>query len=276
MKNLITLASLLTLVMTISSVDASAKTRVRKPKARKSAPARSATVPYSAEPSFSAPVESTPQNADVGAIKNRYWTRGDDSEIGVVQNRIYSKAGFVEVGAFGGLVLTDPFLSVKSAGGRIGYHFSEFLSLHALGWKNFSGHSSAYTDFETTRGAVPLVNEPKWFAGGEIGASLLYGKLSFLGKSIIYYDFHLLGGAGMTGTDNGQYLTPFAGFGQQIYLGQSVALSIDYRLMAYYEDMVETAPAPALTGQYVRSRWNWTNSITLGVTFLLGSSGGGQ
>ncbi len=273
MNKIASITTVLALAMTLSAAPASAQSKKKKKSKSSSSQSYSAPEPTYSAPAASASSASTPENTDVGSIKQKYWTRGDNSEIGVVQNRIYSKAGYLEAGIFGGWILTDPFLSVHSLGGRLGYHFNEFWSVHAIGWKDFSSHSSAYTDIESQRGAVPVVNNPNWFAGGELQASLMYGKLSFLGKSVIYYDFHILGGGGTTNTENGNYLTPYAGIGQQIYLSKSVALTVDYRLMAYYEDLKETAPPPAATGQYLYSRWNWTNSITLGVSVLIGNSG---
>ncbi len=253
-----------------ASFEASADARTKP--ARKKAPktSRAASRPAPTEAPV-APRASEPQDQEVGTIKQQYWSGAEEQSVGVVQNRIYSKSGKFEIGGFGGVLLTDPFLSVTSLGGTIGYHFSEFWGLRLLGWKSFSGASSAYETFEATRGAIPLVNEPKSFYGGELALSLIYGKLSMLGKSIVYYDMHLLGGAGITATDTGNYLTPFAGIGQQVYLGQSVALSLDYRLMAYREDLRETVILATL-GQVVRTRTNWTNSVTLGLTFLLGSN----
>jgi hypothetical protein len=88
------------------------------------------------------------QDADVGAIKERYWARGEESSLGVVQNRTYTKAGKVEIGLLGGVTLSDPFLSIQHAGGSLGYHFNEYFGLHAFGWKSFTSGSSALDTLE--------------------------------------------------------------------------------------------------------------------------------
>jgi outer membrane beta-barrel protein len=205
----------------------------------------------------------------VEAIKEKYWARGDESELGVVQNRLYTKAGKLEFGGYFGLIGSDPFLSTQAFGGILGYHFSEYMSLHLLGWATNVGPSSALKTFEETRGATANTNEAKSFLGAQATWSVLYGKLSLLGKKIIYYDFHLLGGGGMTDTESGKYFTPFAGLGQQVYLSKSVSLNVDYRLMAYKEDILEKV-IPTKIGQVVDNRVNWTNAVTLGISFLLG------
>src|SRR3954471_9123833 len=91
---------------------------------------------YAGRRSQAAGTSPQPEKADVGAIKEKYWAKGDESELGVVQNRLYSKSGKLEIGGFGGLTSSDPFLDVKQLGGSIGYHFSELWAVHLFGWKS--------------------------------------------------------------------------------------------------------------------------------------------
>ena len=206
---------------------------------------------------------------NVDSIKQKYWARGDESELGVVQNRLYTKSGKVEFSVFGGFVSSDPFLSVHNVGGSLGYHLTEYLSLNVMGWKAFASPSSALSTFQQVSGATTNTNEPKSYIGTELAADLIYGKLSLAGKKIIYYDFHLLGGLGVTSTQSGNDFTPSVGLGQQTWISKCVALKIDYRLMEYHEDIVEKVK-PSLLGQVVDNRANWTNVITVGFSFLFG------
>lgn len=211
---------------------------------------------------------------DVDKIKEKYWARGDESELGVVQNRVYSKEHKLEVGTFVGLLSSDPFLDVTNVGASIGYHLSETFSGHLLGWKSLVSPSSALKLLQEPVGTGGLgttanTNKPKFFLGAEGQASVLYGKLSVLGKAIIYYDFHFNGGLGMTGTESGSYLTPFIGLGQKVYLSKNIALSVDYRIMRYNENIVEKI-LPTKIGQVVGQRDNWSHSVNLGVSFLIG------
>jgi outer membrane beta-barrel protein len=208
------------------------------------------------------------EKVNVENIKEKYWARGDESELGVVQNRLYSKQQKWELGVFGGFLTSDPFLAVKSAGASVGFHFSEVWGLHVMGWKAFSSPSSAL-DALREGGKEANTNPPGWYAGSEVSASILYGKLSLLGKKIIYYDLHLLGGAGVTNTESGTYLTPSLGLGQQIYINKFTSLKLDYRLM-YYNETIHEKYITAKLGQEAGQRANWTNSITLGISFLIG------
>ena len=208
------------------------------------------------------------ERVNVDRIKEKYWARGDESEIGVVQNRLYSKARKIEVGIFVGSLSSDPFLNVVAIGASAGFHFNEYFAMHAFGWKDAVARSSALEVLESG-GKKANTNPPKSFYGAEGGASLLYGKLSVVGKAIIYYDFHLLGGAGVTNTESGAYFTPFIGIGQQVYLNKSLSLRFDYRHMRYTEDIKEKEITAKL-GQTVGQRTNFTGAVTLGLTILLG------
>jgi outer membrane beta-barrel protein len=208
------------------------------------------------------------EKVDVENIKEKYWARGDESELGVVQNRLYSKARKFELGVFGGFMTSDPFLSVKGLGASLGYHFSEVWAFHVVGWKSYASSSSALETL-VAGGKKANTNIPRSYVGGEFAASILYGKLSLIGKKIIYYDMHLLGGAGATSTENGTYFTPHIGIGQQIYLNQWSSIRVDYRMMRYDERIKEKETTPIL-GQDVGGRTNWTNAITIGVDFLFG------
>jgi outer membrane beta-barrel protein len=213
--------------------------------------------------------DSGAERVNVENIKEKYWARGDETEMGVVQNRTYSKEHKIEVGVYGGVVLTDPFLNVNNAGLSLGYHFSEYFELRGLFWKEFAGYSSALNTFYETKGGVVNYNKPKAYYGGEAVGSLLYGKLSVVGKSIIYFDLHVLGGFGLTNTENGTYPTPHIGIGQQVYVSKNISLSLDYRLMFYHEQIKERT-IPTQIGTVVGSRNNFSNVITFGANFMFG------
>jgi outer membrane beta-barrel protein len=202
---------------------------------------------------------------EVESVRNRYWARGEEADMGVVQNRTFSKKRRLEFGFFGGVLSTDPFLSVQTAGARVGYHFSETFALHVMGWHSFVSPSTALETFEETIGATTNNNPPRNYAGAEGTASLIYGKLSLLGASILYYDMHLLAGAGLTSTESGNYFTPHLGIGQQIFLNQTLALRVDYRAQFYRETIIEKVITPRL-GEVVGQRNNWSHSFQLGLS----------
>ena len=135
-----------------------------------------------------------------------------------------------------------------------------------MGWKYYASGSTAY-DTLKSQSLDTFLNNPKSFYGAEVTFSPLYGKLSVLGKAIIYYDLYFMLGAGLTDTDSGKYFTPTFGIGQQIYIAKWLAFFVDFRLLTFKEDIY----APK-TSTVALSRTNWSNTVTTGFSFLLGPS----
>ena len=231
--------------------------------------ASAADAPASASPGEEDSAINEGEQVDVESIKKKYWARGDQSQLSVVQNRTYTKSNKWDLGGLGGIVNSDPFLTIKSVGGSLGYHFNEYFSFHLIGWKDLVSKSSALTSFEKFSGGTANTNYPKYFLGGEANGSLLYGKLSVLGKAIIYYDLHLSAGAGVTKTESGDYFTPMGGIGQRFYLSKNLSLRIDYRLQ-YYKERILEKEVPTKKGEVRGIRGNYSNCVTLGISFMFG------
>jgi outer membrane beta-barrel protein len=206
--------------------------------------------------------------ADLEKIKQRYWAQGSETEMGVVQNRLYTKQGKVESWVFGGLLASDPFLSIKTTGLNLGYHINETSSFHIMGMRHFVGASSALTTLREGEKEANT-NLPRAMVGGEYKASLLYGKLSLLGARILYFDMHFGLGGHVTATETGNYMGPMGSVGQTIYLARDVSLRFDYRMLAYRERIVEKEKTATL-GDIIGSRNNFSHTFQIGVSFLWG------
>jgi outer membrane beta-barrel protein len=225
----------------------------------------------SAPPSASAPAADAQKRMSIDHLKKQYWTQGGDVE--VVQNRIYSKAHRLELGVYGGFLSSDPFLSVKNLGISTGYYFNEYLGLRGLAWRAFSARSSAleFLESQTFSGGAKVTantNPPSSYLGGELAASLVYGKLSLLGKVILYYDLMLSAGGGITATETGNDFTQSLGIGQQIYLTHGLSVRADYRLMRYNEDIKQKQPGAGF-GAITGARTNYTSGFFVGLNLLL-------
>ncbi len=206
------------------------------------------------------------EQMNVDSIKEKYWARGDETDLGVVQNRTYSKKHKLEVSLIGGVLYSDPFLNVQNLGFSVGYHFNEYISAHLVALKDVVGPSSALVTFQNTLGATVDTNIPRYYVGLEGMGSLFYGKLSVLGKSIIYYDFYFLAGLGDTNTESGNYASPSLGLGQRFYINRFFSVRLDYRLMFYRETIIEKV-IPTQIGNSLGQRNNWNNIVTLGFCF---------
>ncbi len=212
-----------------------------------------------------------PRDVQVDNVKEAYWNRTSEGDIEVVQNRQFSKKNRLSLQAFAGTIATDPFLSVKSVGGGLSYHFSESFGITAIGRKYLVSDSRATEDLRTGTsgggGIVVNVNKPDVFYGGEFVYTPLYGKISLSGSSIVHYDAHLIAGLGVTDTETGKLLTPNVGFGPQFYLSNSLALRLDYRMFVYKETIIERV----LNNPAVRSadRTNYSHEIAVGLEVFL-------
>lgn len=226
-------------------------------------PMQKAAAPRAAEPlkiqtSDSDEAGTLPEKIEVQSMKKRYWTVGNEDLMDVVQNRLYVKKGRIELAARYGFYSDDPFMNQKSVGGSVGYHISELVSLHAFYSSISSNGSEAYKQAQK-QSFTPVVNPAKSLMGLETRFSLLYGKLSVLGKKIIYYDFNVTGGVARLKTENNDTpLAYFVGLGQQIYLTRELFLTIDYKLMRHSEKYTATT-----------NRSLTTNWIQLGVGLFL-------
>ncbi len=213
------------------------------------------------------------EKVNIKNIRKKYWAKGKKAKIGVVQNRKFSKANKYQLGVFGGINAVDPFLSVQTLGLSFGYHFTERYSLSLTGWYNFVGNSTAFDVFQTEKDGNINTNEPAGYIGLENNWSLLYGKLSFLGHKIIYFDLHIGAGLGLDFTETGHYLAPSILIGQRFFITKVTSLRFDYRFKyrreTFFEKTINTNSVSI--GQEYGPRNAFSHVITIGVDFLLGS-----
>jgi outer membrane beta-barrel protein len=233
--------------------------------------AQESTAP--AEPGTGLRSEDAPEYLEVEKVKEKYWAQGEESQLGVVQNRLYSKAHKFHLGLMFGKAMNDPFLSTTLVGGNAGYSFNEFWALSLIGW---SYNANASNALKVLRGGGKEANtiEPEWYGGAEATGSFLYGKLSLLGRKIVYYDMHFSVGSGVASTENDDSTYAFsAGIGQRFYITQWLSLKMDYRFQTYNATEVEkeiTAKLGRVNGTI--RQYNHMIGLELNSMFSLGGS----
>ncbi len=205
--------------------------------------------PVLAAPATKTKTSKTDQSddkVDLDALGKAYGVEGS-TQANVVQNRQFRKSLKLNIQAYAGTMAHDPFLNGYFAGAALGFNLSEAFGLNLLYWRAFESDSAAtkaLLSAELTSGASPFkpnINPVTSLLGAEANWYILYGKMSFLGLTILHLDFYLTGGAGMLGTANGNQFGPMLGIGQQIYLTQFMALRFDYRVLYYVDSLYQNS-----------------------------------
>jgi outer membrane beta-barrel protein len=214
-----------------------------------------------------------PQRLETESLKHRYWDY-DLPEFNVVQNREYKKAGRLNAQVLVGTLSHDPFLVTQGLGLSVGMNLSENIGINLMYWAISEASSpavAALRDAENAAG-VPLyavnVNPITSLLAAEASWSIFYGKLSFIGKMILHFDFFLTGGVGSMGTQNGAIIAPWLGVGEQIYLTRFLALRADYRYLIYSESLIERNDV-STKGNILNSRTTQAPVFSLGLSFYL-------
>jgi outer membrane beta-barrel protein len=229
------------------------------------------TLSWSEDKAPAAPKEdpnSAGEMLEVEKVKEKYWAQGKDSKMGVVQNRLFSKEGKFALGVIGGVSMSDPFLAIKNYGFNLGYHFTEFVGVEGWWWKNSSGPSAALIAARKTSTVDVSVPDPSWASGLNVLGSVLYGKLSFVGQKIIYYDMHVTAGLGAAATEYQKALFAWnVGLGQRFYITQYLSLRMDYKMISFREEIREEVITNQI-GDVKERRNNFTHSINGSLEFM--------
>ncbi len=180
-----------------------------------------------------------------------------EGKVQPVSGQLYQKAGRLEVTPTFDLSLNDAFFTKYFGGVKVGYHLSEFLSIHGqlAGGTAVRTGSAVVCPVNSGCGpasAVQLSQVPgklKMLVGGEIAFSPVYGKLNVFGEKVAHFDFSILGGADWisyskvldateanatggaapTATTLGGHL----GLGARLFVSQAVAVRLEVKDYLY-------------------------------------------
>jgi outer membrane beta-barrel protein len=243
-------------------------------------------IPFSMTSTFAAPQgapSSNPTSASsnsaeqlqVENLTNNYWNQVAEVEVGVVQNRVYTKKHKIEFELFGGFFLGDPFVNSYPYGLSAGFHLNELFSFHGV----FAGVANQNSqDFynlkkdvqsQTTTPIIvsPEVNRVSRVLLAEGRASLMYGKISLLGKAIQYFDAFASLGLGTVKNQTDNEFALALGVGQQFHILKSLSLLISYRMLYHRETItVQQISQPDTSFR----QDNFTHTINFGLCVFLG------
>lgn len=172
---------------------------------------------------------------DIKKLEQKYWSAKDD-DFSVVQNRRYTKAERFFLNVAGGVPINDPFGKGTILGLQVGYFFNERLGI------DIDYQKASMEDNDSTRQfKVDNLTSPNYnFIESSTMASAtyvpLYAKMSFLDKTIIYFDMGISVGVGTTdyvikredGDEKRSAMSYQIGINQQIFFSEHFAVRLDF------------------------------------------------
>lgn len=171
-----------------------------------------------------------------------YWSKVRGIE--TVQRREILKEGRFGITAYAGIIPNNIFEQYFPVGGRLNYFVLENLGLELSGSYALSADTGLIDTLQDGQGvgatAVQLGDRQRGHVNVGVMWTPAFGKMAWRNKSLNYFDFYLLGGAGTVfkstqatiGSDE-EEINPavegMLGAGMFFFLGQRMALRLDFR-----------------------------------------------
>ncbi len=208
----------------------------------------------------------------------------------VIKNRRVSHKGRLELGLYGGNVLSEAIYDPLTFGASLAYHFDNthgFLATIGLYQDKLSGNGLALKNGESIpiSGAVRYFDasrapQKEFMIAGHYQYSAYYGKISITKESVMNLSLYGLLGGGVYSI--GGEMAPLVnlGVGQRFYFTKSIAFRLDLLLSSYYgPDITSTAgtpnsldnstPQPDVDPSAFQKKILFDTQINFGVTLLL-------
>ena len=186
-----------------------------------------------------------------------------ENRIKPVSGQLYTKAGKIEITVPAAeLSLNDAFYSKYLLAAKVGYHFSEYLSVAVTGAAGLTSTTGSTTVCPNNAPCRPAADwelyrvpgQIRWMAGAELAWSPIYGKLNLFAEKAIHFDLSLLGGADLISyrgvvpdataaspaPGNATAVGGHLGVGARIFLASSVALRLELKDVVYAVSTLST------------------------------------
>jgi outer membrane beta-barrel protein len=155
-----------------------------------------------ATPAPKAERTATPRTPEVSSLSDLANLAPFD-DVAVIQRRFLPKTGRFELSGTAFTNLNNPFFNAFGAGLRGAYYIREKYALEGLFTFNTNSPRQVTDDLENKR---RVTTDNVLTSKGYIGASLkwnpIYGKITWLNKTIVPFDLNFNIGGGMTRLDN--------------------------------------------------------------------------
>lgn len=129
------------------------------------------------------------------------------SDVAVIQKRFLPKSKRFEVSGGAFTNLNNPFFNSIGLSGRLAYYLTEKWAIEGIGAFATTTSRQVTDDLETDRGVTTdNVLTSKGYFVGAIKWNPIYGKITWLNKSIVPFDLNFNLGGGTTMTTDGENL----------------------------------------------------------------------
>lgn len=215
---------------------------------------------------------------DITDIEQKYWAP-KDTDFNVVQNRTYSKEKRFSLGAQYGTLMNDPYSNAAVMAFKANYFWSERYGVEVQHYLMDPEDNDAITQLRAlaTGGAKPNHNKIREFTGLGFNWVPFYAKMSFMGKSIIYFDMIFTPVLGTTsydqqtevGTKSNSAFTYGLDISQLFFFSKHFAIRFDWVNRWYQQEVIRyrTGSGGTIGSKLKDENVNSTN-LLLGVTYF--------
>ncbi len=218
---------------------------------------------------------------DIRKLEQKYWAAKDD-DFSVVQNRKYQKAQRFYLSGSYGVPFNDAFSTGSVFNFNGGYFFNERWGVELQYMKGALKDNDSTSQFQSRYGVYPDHNVYTSAMVANLTFVPLYAKMSFMERSIIYFDMGFSLGAGtlsykikkQEGDDNKTAPTVQLAVFQQIFFTEHFALRVDLinrwtteSRSKYYYSLPSSVGGGTVTDRDLGSKVINDSSLLVGLTY---------
>jgi outer membrane beta-barrel protein len=160
----------------------------------------------------------------------------EQKRVHVLEQRPFLHALRVELAPTFGYTVNEVLSEQLQTGGTLRFHINEQISVGGTYNHYFVSQSRRALQVQDEFELFPETSFPKWYAGGEINYTPIYGKMIVGGFTTVHWNAYLSGGAGVTKTGAKDPLfTTMIGAGVRFFVTSWLTINIECRDYIYSE-----------------------------------------
>lgn len=180
-------------------------------------------------PAPKAAVKAAPaaEEDEIGAYRRK--------RVEVIQDRLYSRRNKAEFSLMAGAIPDNNFYFYTAINPKLTYHFTEYLGVEGDFVYYLHNKKDLLKQIEKNFNQTVKADILNYYYGGEFIFTPLYGKLAFLTKDILHWDFFVAIGVGAFDTEIKTRFAGNFGVGMHVIFNKWLAGRFDFRNYTYRE-----------------------------------------